>query len=83
MWVSKQYIIYQQNDALSTEYHSDKAKASGLRINSTKTEVYVVTDALKDRCFEITKEIGLKNTISRSQSQAACFGKQRTTQVTT
>ena len=40
-------------------------KASGLRINSSKTEVYVVTDALKYRCLEITKEIGLKNTTEK------------------
>ena len=40
-------------------------KASGLRINSSKTEVYVVTDALKNRCLEITREIGLKNTTEK------------------
>ena len=40
-------------------------KASALRINSSKTEVYMVTDALKDRCLEITKEIGLKNTTDK------------------
>ena len=47
------------------EIYETHKRASGLRINSTKTEVYVVTESLTNGCLEITKEIGLKNTTDK------------------